>query len=89
MRLNNHIFNKIGIRNKLTYTNAINTKCRQNSALFYLYPSTMSDYTISAIGHIESPYKQKFAIPRQPRLVPQAKAKLIFAPDFNLSLIHI
>ena len=43
----------------------------------------MSDYTISAIGHIESPYKQKFAIPRQPRLVPQAKAKLIFAPDFN------
>jgi len=43
----------------------------------------MSDYTISAIGHIESPYKQKFAIPRQPRLVPQAKAMLIFAPDFN------
>ena len=43
----------------------------------------MSDYTISAIGHIESPYKQKFAIPRQPRLVPQAKAKLIFSPDFN------
>ena len=43
----------------------------------------MSDYTISAIGHIESPYKQKFAIPRQPRLVPEAKAKLIFAPDFN------
>ncbi|WP_024607110.1 TrmO family methyltransferase, partial [Pseudoalteromonas sp. TAB23] len=43
----------------------------------------MSDYTISAIGHIQSPYKQKFAIPRQPRLVPQAKAKLIFAPDFN------
>lgn len=43
----------------------------------------MSDYTISAIGHIQSPYKQKFAIPRQPRLVPEAKAKLIFAPDFN------
>ncbi len=43
----------------------------------------MSDYQISAIGHIQSPYKQKFAIPRQPRLVPEAKAKLIFAPDFN------
>lgn len=43
----------------------------------------MSDYTISAIGHIQSPYKQKFAIPRQPRLVPEAKAKLIFSPDFN------
>jgi len=43
----------------------------------------MSDYNISAIGHIQSPYKQKFAIPRQPRLVPEAKAKLIFSPDFN------
>jgi tRNA-Thr(GGU) m(6)t(6)A37 methyltransferase TsaA len=43
----------------------------------------MSDYSISAVGHIQSPYKQKFAIPRQPRLVPEAKAKLIFAPDFN------
>jgi len=43
----------------------------------------MSDYRISAVGHIQSPYKQKFAIPRQPRLVPEAKAKLIFAPDFN------
>lgn len=43
----------------------------------------MSDYNISAVGHIQSPYKQKFAIPRQPRLVPEAKAKLIFAPDFN------
>lgn len=43
----------------------------------------MSNYSISAVGHIQSPYKQKFAIPRQPRLVPEAKAKLIFAPDFN------
>ncbi|WP_277054456.1 tRNA (N6-threonylcarbamoyladenosine(37)-N6)-methyltransferase TrmO [Pseudoalteromonas marina] len=43
----------------------------------------MSDFNISAVGHIQSPYKQKFAIPRQPRLVPEAKAKLIFAPDFN------
>ena len=43
----------------------------------------MIDYSISAVGHIQSPYKQKFAIPRQPRLVPEAKAKLIFAPDFN------
>ena len=43
----------------------------------------MSDYQISAIGHIQSPYKQKFAIPRQPRLVPEAKAKLIFAKEFN------
>ena len=43
----------------------------------------MSDYSISAVGHIQSPYKQKLAIPRQPRLVPQAKAKLIFTAEFN------
>jgi tRNA-Thr(GGU) m(6)t(6)A37 methyltransferase TsaA len=43
----------------------------------------MSNYSISAVGHIQSPYKQKFAIPRQPRLVPQAKAKLIFTAEFN------
>ena len=43
----------------------------------------MSDYSISAVGHIQSPYKQKFAIPRQPSLVPQAKAKLIFTAEFN------
>ena len=43
----------------------------------------MSDFQLTAIGHIQSPYKQKFAIPRQPRLVPQAKAKLVFAADFN------
>ncbi|MBQ4852084.1 tRNA (N6-threonylcarbamoyladenosine(37)-N6)-methyltransferase TrmO [Pseudoalteromonas sp. MMG013] len=43
----------------------------------------MDNYQIVPIGHIESPYKQKFAIPRQPRLVPQAKARLIFTKDFN------
>lgn len=43
----------------------------------------MSDYQLTAVGHIHSPYKQKFAIPRQPRLVPQAKAKLVFCADFN------
>ncbi|MGO2293121.1 MAG: tRNA (N6-threonylcarbamoyladenosine(37)-N6)-methyltransferase TrmO [Pseudoalteromonas sp.] len=43
----------------------------------------MSDYQLSAVGHIQSPYKQKFAIPRQPRLVPEAKAKLVFTQDFN------
>lgn len=43
----------------------------------------MSDYQLSAIGHIHSPYKQKFAIPRQPRLVPEAKAKLLFSKEFN------
>ncbi|MCO7206017.1 tRNA (N6-threonylcarbamoyladenosine(37)-N6)-methyltransferase TrmO [Pseudoalteromonas sp. CnMc7-37] len=43
----------------------------------------MSEYQLTAVGHIQSPYKQKFAIPRQPRLVPEAKAKLVFRSDFN------
>ena len=43
----------------------------------------MSEYKLTAVGHIQSPYKQKFAIPRQPRLVPEAKAKLVFSSDFN------
>ncbi|MCO7187824.1 tRNA (N6-threonylcarbamoyladenosine(37)-N6)-methyltransferase TrmO [Pseudoalteromonas sp. XMcav2-N-2] len=40
-------------------------------------------FDIQPIGVIHSPYKQKFAIPRQPRLVPEAKAKLVFCADFN------
>lgn len=43
----------------------------------------MQHYQIEPIGYIQSPYKQKFAIPRQPRLIPEAKAKLIFNPNFN------
>ncbi|OHU88032.1 MULTISPECIES: tRNA (N6-threonylcarbamoyladenosine(37)-N6)-methyltransferase TrmO [Pseudoalteromonas] len=43
----------------------------------------MQNYQIQPVGFIQSPYKQKFAIPRQPRLVPQAKAKLVFCGDFN------
>ncbi|MEF1227621.1 tRNA (N6-threonylcarbamoyladenosine(37)-N6)-methyltransferase TrmO [Vibrio fortis] len=33
-------------------------------------------YTIEPIGFIESPYKEKFAVPRQPRLVPSARARV-------------
>ncbi|MEC4089216.1 tRNA (N6-threonylcarbamoyladenosine(37)-N6)-methyltransferase TrmO [Pseudoalteromonas rubra] len=40
-------------------------------------------FNIQPIGVIHSPYKQKFAIPRQPRLVPEAKAKLVFCDAFN------
>ncbi|CCQ11897.1 COG1720: Uncharacterized conserved protein [Pseudoalteromonas luteoviolacea B = ATCC 29581] len=43
----------------------------------------METYQISPIGFIQSPYKQKFAIPRQPRLVPDATARLVFSPEFN------
>jgi tRNA-Thr(GGU) m(6)t(6)A37 methyltransferase TsaA len=43
----------------------------------------MNEYQLSPIAFIESPYKQKFAIPRQPRLIPEAKAKCKFVGDFN------
>ena len=33
-------------------------------------------YSIEPIGVIETPYKEKFAVPRQPRLVPEAKARV-------------
>ncbi len=33
-------------------------------------------YSIEPIGFIESPYKEKFAVPRQPRLVPAAGARV-------------
>ncbi len=33
-------------------------------------------YSIEPIGIIQSPYKEKFAVPRQPRLVPAASARV-------------
>jgi len=38
---------------------------------------------ITPIGYINSPYKQKFAIPRQPGLVPEATGEIIFSEDFS------
>ncbi len=43
----------------------------------------MQNYTLNPIGIIQSPYKQKFAIPRQPRLITEASARLEFLPEFN------
>ncbi len=40
-------------------------------------------YSIAPIGIIESPYKEKFAVPRQPRLVPEAKARVKLVGDAN------
>jgi tRNA-Thr(GGU) m(6)t(6)A37 methyltransferase TsaA len=37
---------------------------------------------LAPIACIRSPYKQKFAIPRQPNLVPQALGEIHFLPDF-------
>lgn len=38
---------------------------------------------LSPIAYIKSPYKQKFAIPRQPNLVKEAKGEIIFEKDFS------
>lgn len=38
---------------------------------------------MKAIGIVHSPYKEKFAIPRQPGLVPSAKGFIEFYPPFN------
>ena len=35
------------------------------------------------VGIVHSPYKEKFAVPRQPGLVPSAKAELEILPPFN------
>jgi tRNA-Thr(GGU) m(6)t(6)A37 methyltransferase TsaA len=39
--------------------------------------------TLAPIAYIESPYKEKFAIPRQPNLVNAAYGKIIFIGDAN------
>ncbi|NTS77873.1 tRNA (N6-threonylcarbamoyladenosine(37)-N6)-methyltransferase TrmO [Catenovulum sp. SM1970] len=39
--------------------------------------------TIEPIGKINTPYKEKFAIPRQPNLVPQAKGEIILSNAFS------
>ncbi|WP_423187115.1 tRNA (N6-threonylcarbamoyladenosine(37)-N6)-methyltransferase TrmO [Alishewanella sp. d11] len=43
----------------------------------------MNEYQFNVIGHIKSPYKQKFAIPRQPGLIPEASGQLVIAAPFN------
>lgn len=37
---------------------------------------------MTPIGFIRSPYKQKFAIPRQPGLVPAAQGEIVFTEEF-------
>ena len=41
------------------------------------------DFAFSPIAFIESPYKEKFAIPRQPGLVPAATGKIVFTSEAN------
>lgn len=42
----------------------------------------MNQYQFNVIGYIKSPYKQKFAIPRQPGLIPEASGQLILAAPY-------
>lgn len=43
----------------------------------------MTEFRFQSIGLIESCFKQKFSIPRQPGLVPQATATLVLSPEFS------
>mgnify|MGYP006096922547 CR=1 FL=1 len=38
---------------------------------------------LSPIAHIKSPYKQKFAIPRQANLVKEARGEIVFEKEFS------
>lgn len=40
-------------------------------------------FTFNPIGFIRSPFKEKFGIPRQPGLVPEARARLELVPPYN------
>ena len=39
--------------------------------------------TFTPIGHIRSPYREKFGIPRQSGLAPAARAELVLVPPFD------
>lgn len=43
----------------------------------------MTTFQIQTIGVIHSPFKEKFGVPRQPELVPAARAKLMMAQGFD------
>ncbi|WP_375753063.1 tRNA (N6-threonylcarbamoyladenosine(37)-N6)-methyltransferase TrmO [Vibrio sp. HN007] len=41
------------------------------------------NYPVTPVGFIESPYKEKFAVPRQPRLAPSATSRLKLTGEAN------
>jgi len=43
----------------------------------------MTEFHFKSIGIIESCFKQKFCIPRQPGIVPQATATIVLEPEFS------
>ncbi|RUO25367.1 tRNA (N6-threonylcarbamoyladenosine(37)-N6)-methyltransferase TrmO [Aliidiomarina minuta] len=40
-------------------------------------------YQFNTVGYVQSPYREKFAIPRQPGLVSSAQGRLILTDDYN------
>ncbi len=42
-----------------------------------------STYEMRVIGHIESPFKEKFGVPRQSGLAPDLPAEIVFLPEFS------
>ncbi len=46
----------------------------------------MNHYSLTPVGTIISPYKEKFAVPRQPSLVPSARAQLKLVGEANTPL---
>ncbi len=45
-------------------------------------------YTLTPIGTVQSPYTQKFGIPRQPQLVPAAQIIITLAPQFSADSVR-
>ncbi len=43
----------------------------------------MTQYTFEPIGHVSSCFKEKFGIPRQPGLIPEARGILVIAPAYS------
>ena len=43
----------------------------------------MESYSFKPIGYVESPFKEKFGIPRQPGLAPSAKGRILFVPPYD------
>ncbi len=39
--------------------------------------------SLTIIGYVESPYKEKFAVPRQPNLATEARGKICLTQDFS------
>lgn len=48
-----------------------------------VFPSPEAGFYFNPIAYIESPFQEKFAIPRQPGLAPSARGRLRFVPPYD------